>query len=368
MFLKDCQVSTKKTDERKLLGLYIHWPYCISKCPYCDFASTVCKTPCEKDLLKSYQRDMDFFQEKRPLTSIFFGGGTPSLMSLSFLENLMKSLSNHYTFAPDIEISLEANPDTIDKKKLKGFQQLGINRISIGIQSLSDKDLKFLGRTHTATRAIACIHEAQEIFKNISMDLIYARPHQSLKAWEKELSQALQFQLPHYSLYQLTIEENTPFERKGLKTASDMQARRLYQLTDDIMNTAGKPAYEVSNYAQKGFECRHNMTYWLGADYIGIGPAAHGRLGLTATQNARSVSLWAQTKPILEQLTPQERALEKLLMGLRLRRHAFPLNQLNAHKVQKAIQKGRLTQTPKGIIPTQNGILMLNQLILLLAD
>lgn len=359
--------STKST-ESNLFGLYVHWPYCIHKCPYCDFASTVCPKPNEDILLKTYIRDMDFFPANHPLTSLFFGGGTPSLMSLSFFEKLMRAIRQHYRFAPDIEISMEANPDTVDKSKLKEFKDLGINRLSIGVQSLNEKDLKFLGRTHTVQRAINCIEEAKNIFDNINIDLIYARPHQSLKAWEQELLQALRFNLPHYSLYQLTIEENTIFERKGQKAASETQARRLYKLTDKIMAEHKRPAYEVSNYAKKGFECRHNMTYWLGADYIGIGPAAHGRLGLVATENARSVPLWIKTNPHTETLSPKDRYLEKLLMGLRLRQHPFSASNLNPQKIQKATQKGWITQTPKGIVPTQEGILMLNQLILLLAD
>ena len=361
-------MAPKSTKETDLFGLYVHWPYCLHKCPYCDFASTVCQHPDEELLIKTYVRDMNFFADSRPLTSLFFGGGTPSLMRLSFFEKLIDEICKHYTFAPDIEISMEVNPDTVDKKKLQGFKEFGINRLSIGVQALNDKDLHFLGRTHNATRAMQCIKEAQEIFDNISIDLIYARPKQSLKAWEKELTQALKFNLPHYSLYQLTIEENTVFEKRGQTPATDTQARRLYKLTDDIMNTAHKCAYEVSNYALKGFECRHNMTYWLGKDYIGIGPAAHGRLRLTATTNARSVTAWVKTPPALENLTQHQRHLERLLMGLRLLQHSFPANQLCPQKIQQALQKGWIQNTKDGILPTQKGILMLNQLVLLLAD
>ncbi len=358
----------KKEKSTLLFGLYLHWPYCISKCPYCDFASTVCKKPDEETLLKTYVRDMDSFSDTRPLTSIFFGGGTPSLMGPAFLEKLLNEIHKRYTLSADIEISLEANPDTVDKNKLKSFRALGVNRLSIGVQALNEKDLKFLGRTHNAKRAVDCLNEAKNIFNNLNMDLIYARPRQSLKNWEKELNQALALDLPHYSLYQLTIEENTVFEKKGQAAASETQARRLYQLTDEIMTAANKPAYEVSNYAQAGFECRHNLTYWLGADYIGIGPAAHGRLGLTATLNPRSVPLWIKTTPETEQLTADERRLEKLLMGLRLRQNWFPTNDLNPKNIQKALQKGWLEQSSHGIRPTLKGTLMLNQLILLLAD
>lgn len=361
-------MASTKTTESNLFGLYVHWPYCIHKCPYCDFASTVCSRPDEELLLKTYVRDMTCFPDNRPLTSLFFGGGTPSLMSLSFFEKLMNAIRQHYHFAPEIEISMEANPDTVDKNKLKGFHDLGINRLSIGVQSLTEKDLKFLGRTHTVQRAISCIEEAQNIFDNINIDLIYARPNQSLKAWEQELLHALQFDLPHYSLYQLTIEENTVFDRKGQKAASDIQARRLYKLTDEIMAQHKRPAYEVSNYAKRDFKCRHNMTYWLGCDYIGIGPAAHGRLGLVATENSRSVPLWIKTNPHTETLSTKERNLEKLLMGLRLRHHGFPSKNISPQKIQKAASKGWIQIDKDKIIPTQEGILMLNQLILLLAD
>lgn len=361
-------MPSKNTPKTELFGLYIHWPYCIHKCPYCDFASSVCKNPDETILLKTYIRDMKLFSNPRPLTSIFFGGGTPSLMSLSFFEKLMNEIQRYYVFSQDIEISLEVNPDTVDKNKLITFKNLGVNRLSIGVQALNEKDLKFLGRTHTLQRAVQCINEAKELFDNINIDLIYARPHQSLKNWEKELTTALTFNLPHYSLYQLTIEEKTVFQKKGISGASDIQARRLYQLTDEIMNTARKPAYEVSNYALKGFECRHNMTYWLGMDYVGIGPAAHGRLGLKAISNACSVPLWIKNPPHIETLNPSEKDLEKLLMGLRLRQQAFPSTSLNPNSIQKAVQKGWLKTTSKGIIPTQKGTLMLNQLILLLSD
>ena len=361
-------MSTKKSNIKELLGLYVHWPYCVNKCPYCDFPSAVCLKPDEDKMLQTYLRDMTFYPDQRPLTSLFFGGGTPSLMSLTLFEKLMQEIHKHYTFADNIEISLEANPDTVDKSKLQEFKNLGVNRLSIGVQALDEAGLAFLGRTHTKNRAIQCIHDAQEIFNNINIDLIYARPHQSLKAWEEELEEALKFDLPHYSLYQLTIEENTVFEKKHQETASETQARRLYKFTDERMRAAHKPAYEVSNYAEKGFECLHNMTYWLGQDYIGIGPSAHGRLGLTATVNARTVAIWFHTPPQQEHLTQEKRDLENLLMGLRLRQHPFATKKLNPKNIQKALSKGWIKKTRHGILPTQKGTLMLNQLILLLAD
>ena len=357
-------MSQKKPSE--LLGLYIHWPYCLSKCPYCDFASSVCKQIDEGALLSGYQRDLKKFTTDRPITSIFFGGGTPSLMSVPFLEKLMQEIQKNYKLAPDIEISMEANPDAISLDKMREFKQLGINRLSIGVQALDEKALLFLGRRHTLNRAIECIQEAKSIFHNINIDLIYARPHQSLPSWAKELDHALSLNLQHYSLYQLTIEDNTVFAHRRQKPASEAQARKLYISTEKIMTQAGFSSYEVSNYAKPGFECRHNLTYWLGADYIGIGPAAHGRLGLTATENPRTVQTWLQQGTKTETLTPEQRNMEKLLMGLRLKNYDFPTKGIPGKNLQEAINKGWIVQNESGIRPTLQGTLMLNQLILLL--
>ena len=360
-------MGIKKQTPEKRMGLYIHWPYCIHKCPYCDFASTVCQNVDETALYEGYCRDIKLFTTSQTLTSIFFGGGTPSLMSIKLCEKLLNQIHKNFHLSSQIEISLEANPDTVDKNKLKAFHQLGINRLSIGVQALNDTDLHFLGRTHSCQTAINCIQTAQQLFKNINIDLIYARPRQSLKNWEQELLFALSFELPHYSLYQLTIEENTLFCQKGQQAASSFQAARLYQLTDEIMSKAKCPAYEVSNYSKKGFQCQHNLTYWLGNDYIGIGPAAHGRLGLMATQNPPSVKQWLQNGSSQEKLTTDQRNLEKLLMGLRLRDRSYPIHNLNPIGVEKALQRKWLIKTKEGVLPTQKGTLMLNQLILLLA-
>ena len=349
-----------------LLGLYIHWPYCLSKCPYCDFASFVCHSIDEDSLFLGYQRDLKKFSTDRPITSIFFGGGTPSLISIPLFEKIMKVIKKNYTLVPDVEISLEANPDTISIEKMKKFNQLGVNRLSIGVQALNEKALLFLGRHHTLNRAIECIQEAKSIFHNINMDLIYARPHQSLSSWEQELKKALSFNLQHYSLYQLTIEDNTIFSHRHQKSATELQARKLYISTEKIMTQAKFQAYEVSNYAKLGFECRHNLTYWLGADYIGIGPAAHGRLGLTATENPRSVQTWLQQGTKSELLTPTQRHMEKVLMGLRLRNTDFPTKDIPKQNLQDALKKGWIIKTPNGIRPTLQGTLVLNQLILLL--
>ncbi len=350
-----------------LHALYVHWPYCLSKCPYCDFASCVNKNIDEDVLFQGYLRDLKQFQTTKPITSIFFGGGTPSLMSPQLFDKLMNTIQKYYALAPDCEISVEANPDAITKEKMLFFKKSGINRLSVGVQSLNKKALQFLGRKHSIQTAIKIIQTAQEIFNNINMDLIYARPHQKLKDWENELQKALSFQLPHYSLYQLTIEPNTVFGHQHMILPSEIQMRKMYSLTDEIMNNAKCPAYEVSNYAQKGFECRHNMAYWLGCDYIGIGPAAHGRIGLNATQNKASVSLWLKTPTQIEKLTEEQRELEKLLMGLRLRNIPYPIKNLDPNGLKKALQQNWITLNKTGILPTLDGILMLNKLVLLLA-
>ena len=350
----------------QLFGLYIHWPYCLSKCPYCDFASSVCKHIDEDVLFGGYQRDLKRFRTDRPLTSIFFGGGTPSIMSVSMLKRLMMEIQKNYVLDPDIEISMEANPDAISLDKMHAFAELGINRLSVGIQALNEKDLKFLGRHHTLKRALECIDEAKTTFQNINIDLIYARPKQSVSAWEKELQRALDLDLPHYSLYQLTIEDGSIFSKINQPAASETQARKLYIATENLITKSKTRPYEVSNYAKPGFECRHNLTYWLGKDYIGIGPAAHGRLGLLATENPRSVHTWLTQGTHTELLTNEQRQMEKLLMGLRLRNYSFPSKGLKDQNIQKAQQLGWITQTKQGIRPTLQGTLMLNQLTLLL--
>ena len=358
-------MSPKKPSH--LLGLYIHWPYCLSKCPYCDFASYPCGQIDEDALLRGYQRDLQKFGTDQPITSIFFGGGTPSLMSVSMCQKLLQTIQQYYILSPDIEISMEANPDAITSEKMRAFAALGINRLSIGVQALNANDLAFLGRHHSLERAIECIYEAKTIFQNINMDLIYARPQQSVAAWRKELQQALSFHLPHYSLYQLSIEEGSVFFQKNQRGASETQARRLYLATEDIMSHSPIKPYEVSNYAKKGFECRHNLTYWLGQNYIGIGPAAHGRLDLIATESPRSVQTWLAQGIQTEVLTPKQRHLEKLLLGLRLRKHTMTTQGIDQKNILEACHRKWLIKTPRGIRPTLQGTLMLNQLIQLLA-
>lgn len=356
--------------QKPLFGLYLHWPYCLSKCPYCDFFSHPCSAPNEDILLAGYLRDlkqMADLTDNCTLTSIFFGGGTPSLMSPSFMEKIMHAVTSTFNLSDDIEITMEANPDAITRDKMHTFANLGINRLSIGVQALNDTDLHFLGRRHSVKTALTRIEEAKSVFPRINMDLIYARPNQTAEQWESELQHALSLGLHHYSLYQLTIEENTVFGQKDISPANEEVAEQLYRLTDDIMINAGIPSYEVSNYAKTGEESRHNLTYWTGGNYIGIGPAAHGRIGLKASVSPKSVDKWIKEGISLEQLTPQERFEEYVLMGLRLTHTPFPTQGLSKEGIQKAIKMGWITQSDDKttITPTLAGTLMLNELIVM---
>lgn len=356
--------------QKPLFGLYLHWPYCLSKCPYCDFFSHPCSAPNEEILIAGYLRDLKQIVDltnNRTLTSIFFGGGTPSLMSPTFLEKIINAITTTFHLSEDIEITMEANPDAITQDKMKSFADLGVNRLSIGVQALNDMDLHFLGRRHSVKTAIERIEQAQSIFPRINIDLIYARPNQTLKAWETELKSALSLGLSHYSLYQLTIEENTVFGQKDISPADEETAEQLYRLTDNIMINAGIPSYEVSNYAKCGEESRHNLTYWTGGDYIGIGPAAHGRIGLIATESPKSVDTWLKQGITSENLTPTERFEEQVLMGLRLTQTPFPIQGLSKEGIQKALHLGwiKLSDNKATITPTLAGTLMLNELIVM---
>lgn len=345
-------------------GIYIHFPYCLSKCPYCDFASHACRHFDEDVLINGYLRDLKH-ASFRPVSSIFFGGGTPSMLSAKAVDVIIQAIQKDFTIMPDAEITMEANPDAVDKQKMQDFKNAGINRLSLGVQALNEADLKFLGRLHTLQTAVFRMEEMLSVFNNCSIDLIYARPNQTISAWQKELDFALSFNLPHLSLYELTIEEGTAFYKKGKTPCDDELARDLYLLTLDKMEKAKIPYYEVSNFAKKGFESQHNLLYWHGDDYLGIGPAAHGRIGLYATQNPKDVNEWLQKGTITEKLTPDERKEEKIMMGLRLR-EGIKNDGISEQNIQKARANGWIKDNPKRIIPTKEGLLMLNQLTLLL--
>lgn len=318
-------------------GIYIHWPFCLAKCPYCDFNSHVRHHGVDhegftKALIRELTTMSDLLDEQC-VTSIFFGGGTPSLMLPSSVSAILETVAKLWQVDTNVEVTLEANPTSVESKRLHGYHAAGVNRISLGIQALNDRDLAALGRTHSAGEALAAIANAQSVFDNVSFDLIYARPGQLIDSWKQELQEALQLGPHHMSLYQLTIEQGTPFAALHaagkLVIPIDDLAADLYEMTFDLCAEAGLQAYEISNYAKPGTECRHNLTYWRGGDYIGIGPGAHGRLtrnGICyATLCERHPETWLKAVEhsghgLIENnpLRQVERADEILLMGLRL--------------------------------------------------
>jgi putative oxygen-independent coproporphyrinogen III oxidase len=314
------------------LALYIHWPFCISKCPYCDFNSHVRESVDQDIWLAALLVDMSHeaaLTPDRPLSSIFFGGGTPSLMPPATVAALIERAELLWGFAEDIEITLEANPSSVEAARFSDLAVAGVNRVSLGLQSLDDKALVFLGRAHSVEESLAALATAQSTFARVNIDIIYARPDQSEEAWRTELTRALSFGTDHLSLYQLTIEPGTRFEtmvRTGaFVPADDDHGGALYTLTQEMTSAAGVCAYEISNHAREGQESRHNLTYWRYYDYIGIGPGAHGRRLNTATQRHKkpenfltAVERNGHGISTEETLDPATRATEALLMGLRL--------------------------------------------------
>ncbi len=317
-------------------GIYIHWPYCAAKCPYCDFNSHVKREVSEERYLAAVLRELSFYAALAPgryVSSIFFGGGTPSLMHPATAEKVLQAISAHWTVELDAEITLEANPSSVEAERFADFRRAGVNRVSLGVQSLHDDQLRFLGRLHNAAEARRAIEVANAHFDRVSFDLIYARPEQTIGEWRAELGEALKLAAGHLSLYQLTIEPGTAFyrlEQTGkLRIPETDAAARLYELTQEICEAAGLPAYEISNHARAGEEARHNLLYWRYGDYAGIGPGAHGRIGVGAGRLAlsaeRDPARWAAQVErdghglaSREPLTSLEQAEEMLLMGLRL--------------------------------------------------
>ncbi|MDE8346262.1 MAG: radical SAM family heme chaperone HemW [Acidocella sp.] len=318
------------------LALYIHWPFCLAKCPYCDFNSHVRDRIPQARMAAALRRELAFEAARigpRRLTSIFFGGGTPSLMAPESVAALIADARALFAAAPDIEITLEANPTSVEAGRFAAYAQAGVNRVSVGVQSFEPAALALLGREHSAAQAIAAIETARAHFPRLSFDLIFARPGQSLAAWRRELRFALSLAADHLSLYQLTIEEGTKFHtlyQRGAFTLPDAAlAADLYDETAEVAASFGLRAYEVSNYAVPGGESRHNLSYWRYQDYAGIGPGAHGRLTLAGRRVAmsrhRAPEAWADLVEAggngathEDALTPLEQAREALLMGLRL--------------------------------------------------
>jgi oxygen-independent coproporphyrinogen-3 oxidase len=355
------------------IALYIHWPFCLAKCPYCDFNSHVRERIPQARFATALRAELAWEAARlgrRPLASIFFGGGTPSLMDPATVAGLIADATRLFDPLPDIEITLEANPTSVELGKLAAFRDAGVNRLSLGVQSLDGDALRMLGREHSADQAVAALAAARATFPRVSFDLIYARPGQSLAAWRAELDQALSLCADHLSLYQLTIEPGTGFEalhRRGeLVLPDDELAAELYVATADACAAHGLLPYEVSNLARPGAESRHNLAYWRYADYAGIGPGAHGRVTLgaelVATRRHRAPEPWAERverhghgSTAEERIAPRDRAREMLLMGLRLTegidaarfaaRAGMALGDaLDANVLEQALEAGYLTQ------------------------
>ena len=354
--------------KKNILGIYIHWPFCRSKCPYCDFYSSAKKCTNENELTEQYCQDLRYYRDLNDnyrVKSIFFGGGTPSLIAPRNIEKIIKTITTLWPCQEKTEISLEANPNSNYPNMFSDLKSAGINRLSLGVQALNEKDLKFLGRTHKLQDALQAIDEITKIFDNHSIDLIYARPQQKLADWQKELEQAVSFGLKHISLYQLTIEEGTVFAKKGITALEEDKASSMYLFTQNYLNTHGYPQYEVSNF---GLPSVHNCGYWQGEDYIGIGAGAHGRIHIDnkifATTHHRQ----------LEELTPQERAEELIIMGLRIlegidkkrfqQQCGLDFDSfVNQKNMQNLITQNLLINTPDNIRPTTKGLLVLNKII-----
>jgi putative oxygen-independent coproporphyrinogen III oxidase len=323
--------------ERQAFGVYVHWPFCLSKCPYCDFNSHVRHTAIDEErFARAFAREIEATAARtgeREVTSIFLGGGTPSLMRPDTVGAVLDAIGKHWRLAANVEVTLEANPTSVEATRFAGYRAAGVNRVSLGVQALSDPALRELGRLHTVREALDAVAIARKLFERYSFDLIYARADQTPRAWADELAVAIKEAAEHLSLYQLTIEEGTPFfglhAAGKLKTPDETTARALFDVTQEVCARHGLPAYEISNHAREGAECRHNLVYWRGQEYAGIGPGAHGRLDIQgyrrATATERRPEAWvmrveANGDGLItdDVLNTEERADEFLLMGLRL--------------------------------------------------
>ncbi len=355
-------------------GIYVHWPFCLSKCPYCDFNSHVRAKPIdEARFVAAYEAELAHraaHSRGRLVSSIFFGGGTPSLMSPATIAAILDAIAGHWQVAAGAEITLEANPTSIEAERFRGFRLAGVNRVSLGVQATNDADLKALGRGHTAAEALSAVELAASIFDRYSFDLIYARPGQTVAGWKTELEAALLRARDHISLYQLTIEEDTMFARLRdagrLTLPSAGHARALWDLTQEVTQKAGLPAYEISNHARPGGESRHNLIYWRYGEYIGVGPGAHGRVmsaeGRRAQAAERHPEMWLTVVEsgghgLVEDdyLSSEEQGDEFLLMGLRLSEGIEPAvfqtmsgRGLDPRRVASLIADGMVEYTPHG--------------------
>ena len=377
-------------------GIYVHWPFCRAKCPYCDFNSHVRHRPVDAmGFARAIVRELEGLAARTPgrrVTSVFFGGGTPSLMPPAAVAGVLDAVAANWTVAADAEVTLEANPTSVEAENFAGYRAAGVNRASVGVQALNDGDLKALGRQHTAEEALAAFGLATRIFPRTSFDLIYARPGQSAAEWSEELRRALDRQQGHMSLYQLTIEPGTTFAelaaRGLLQTPDEDAAADLFEVTQELTERAGLPAYEVSNHAAPGHQCRHNLTYWRSGEYAGAGPGAHSRLdavggrriGLATERHPEQwrAGVEAHGQAIAEEivLEADEQGEEYLLMGLRLgegielERYARLAGQpVDSAKIDRLIAGGFLARSPDHarIAATPAGRRVLNALIAELA-
>ena len=369
-------------------GIYVHWPFCAAKCPYCDFNSHVSDKIYEKQWVTSYLVELDrLFQTigSRPLKTVFFGGGTPSLMSPELVDQILSKIFSLWPRSNDLEVSLEANPTSVEAGRFNGYQQAGVNRISLGVQALNDADLKRLGRLHSVKEAHLAFDISRNTFDRVSFDLIYARQNQTLTDWRSELGQALSMAIDHVSLYQLSIEQGTAFgDRYAIGKLSGLPnedlGADLFEATQDICGEFGFPAYEISNHAKNGAECRHNMVYWRYGDYAGIGPGAHGRLTINGQRRAtaafRNPEDWLEavrqgcSYETNELLSPKDQATEYLVMGLRInegidqaRYRALSGCDLDQEKISILVDQGLISDTNNTISASQRGRPVLNHII-----
>jgi putative oxygen-independent coproporphyrinogen III oxidase len=369
-------------------GIYIHWPFCAKKCPYCDFNSHVREHINQKKWLRAYINELRNYAKEtseRIVTSVFFGGGTPSLMSPSVVESILTEIQVLWSCSKAIEITAEANPSSSETQLFQDFQQAGINRLSIGVQSLKDESLQFLGRLHSADEALNAIGAAAKTFERFSFDLIYALPGQTPKMWQDELEGALKIAGSHLSLYQLTIEPGTAFHKDRVTAADEDIGTELYEITQQTMGQAGLPTYEISNHAKPDQKSRHNLIYWRGQDYLGIGPGAHGRLSHNFTtemmHNYREPEKWlelAVTKNSGQQkrkpLKFEERRDEIILMSLRLGEglssahfnsltNQSLLGSLNQNRLKILCDEGFITFNDDVLKATPSGLQRLNAVL-----
>ena len=369
-------------------GLYIHWPFCEAKCPYCDFNSHVTRNIDQNRWKRAYLSEIDRYAEMLPnrvLNTVYFGGGTPSLMDPSVVSGVLERIRKSWPVANDLEVTLEANPGSVEAGRFSAYADAGVSRVSMGVQALNDADLRKLGRIHSVAEAYQAFDIARKFFNRVSFDLIYARQDQTVEAWRSELKEALSMAVDHLSLYQLTIEPGTAFgerfERGKLRgLPDDDRSGDLYEATQEICGTAGLPAYEVSNHAKPGAESRHNLVYWRYGDYCGIGPGAHGRITLDGQRHATE-AFWQPGKWLAgveasekvedqSAIGGQDQADEYLMMGLRLtdgidarRYKAMSGNDLSANTLIRLEEIGMIVQDRHYIRATAGGRMVLNAVI-----